>query len=129
MRQQVSLASAIVVALLLLVGCATTSPVTTPGVQAGDVIVFPGRQAVMMYADVKQGVRDLLVLVEALCAKKTNAKQCGDVAKMRQEFHDLDVKTRALLLSPAPVGQASPDYAAIAEMLGKLVGVAAGVAL
>ncbi len=113
----------------LLSACATAQPVTAPGVQAGDVIVFPGRQAVMMYADVKQGVRDLLGLVEALCARKVNAKQCGDVDKIRQEFRELDIRTRALLLSPAPTGQAGPDYAAIAEMLGKLVGVAAGIAL
>ena len=115
-----------------LAGCATGQPppaLTSPGVLQGDVIALPGRQAVMMYADIKQGVRDLLNLVEALCSRKANAKQCGDVPQMRQQFHDLDVKTRGILLSPAPAGQNSPDYAAIAEMLGKLIGVAAGIAL
>ncbi|MDP3767180.1 MAG: hypothetical protein Q8S13_04135, partial [Dehalococcoidia bacterium] len=77
---------------LVLTGCATGGqPVTSP---SGDVIVLPGRQAVMVYADVKQSVRDLLVMVETLCAKKANTKQCGDVAKLRQDFHDLDVRTR-----------------------------------
>ena len=118
-----------VLVLVLGVGCTTMTPVTSPSVQTGDVIVFPGRQAVMMYADVKQGVRDLLLLVETLCAKKTNVKQCADVPALRQAFHDLDVRTRALLLSTAPAAHAGPDYAAMAEMLGKLIGVAAGIAL
>ena len=116
-----------------LYGCATGAgqqqPLAGPGVLQGDVIAVPGRQAVMIYADVKQGVRDLLNLVESLCAKKANAKQCGDVPHLRQQFHDLDVKTRGILLSPAPTGPSSPDYAAIAEVLGKLIGVAAGIAL
>lgn len=120
------------VAALSLGACTTPAPVTAPAVQQGDVIVFPGRQAVMMYADVKESVRGLLNLVEILCASpsKAGADVCKKVPDIRQQFHDLDIRTRTLLLAPTPTNQnGTPDYAAITEVLGKLIGIAAGVAL